>query len=317
MGDCEKWLQFQNKAIWFADAEIIAAYESGGKVFISGEVSKWYSASLGLTSVYRAVILLHPGVLLVLDHVAKSPESRTRYVGAFFHNKDAAFSLKEARKGQQLSEIFLNGERYQVLWANSNNYRSIVQCQSAEYPAEYKTRKTHYLNITTNLKGRQTRLAYVFIAPGVKVTQPQLNDLHEGIKVSLRINNVLQFISMVTNYKTARERHNFLGFNGYAKVQVGDSREIFFGAHVDALPKRTGHKLYLSTDNIMILFVWVSGWLALWYLCAHRSRRCKVSSACCRLIPLRFGTVGLFLLWSALILPTSFLSKKLQFAKKL
>jgi len=122
---------------------------------------------------------------------------------------------------------------------------------------------------------------------------------------------------MVTNYKTARERHNFLGFNGYAKVQVGDSREIFFGAHVDALPKRTGHKLYLSTDNIMILFVWVSGWLALWFLCTRRSRRCKVSSACCRLIPLRFGTVGLFLVWTALILPTSFLSKKLQFAKKL
>ena len=178
-----------------------------------------------------------------------------------------------------------------------------MQCQSVEYPAEHKTRKTHYLNITTNLKGRQTRLAYVFIAPEVKVTQPQLNDLHEGIKVSLKINNVVHLISMVTNYKTARERHNFLGFNGYVKVQVGGSREIFFGAHEDALPTRSGHKhkLYLSTDDIMILFVWVSDWFALWFLCARRSTRCKVSSDCCRLIPLRFGTVGLFLLWTALI----------------
>ena len=192
-----------------------------------------------------------------------------------------------------------------------------MQCQSAEYPAEHKMRKTHYLNITTNLKGRQTRLAYVFIAPEVKVTQPQLNDLHEDIKVSLKINNVVHLISMVTNFKTARERQNVLGFNGYAKVQVGGSREIFFGAHEDALPERTGHKhkLYLSTNDIMILFVWVCGWFAIWFLCARRSRRCKVSSDCCRLIPLRFGTVGLFLLWTALILSTSFLSKTLQIAK--
>ena len=106
MGDCEKWLRFQEEAIWFADAEIIAAYESGGKFFISGEVSKWYSASLGLTSVYPAVFLLHPGVLLVLDHVAKSPESRTSYVGTFFHNKDAAFSLTEAQKGNSSAKFF-------------------------------------------------------------------------------------------------------------------------------------------------------------------------------------------------------------------
>ena len=310
LGDCEKWLRFQDEAIWFADAEIIAAYESGGKVFISGEVSKWYSSSLGLTSVYRAVILLHPGVLVVLDHVAKTSKSRSQYVGAFFHNKDSPFSLKEARKGQQFSEIVLNGGRHQVLWSNSKNYRSIVHCRSAEYPAEYKTRKTHYLNITTNLNDRQTRLAYVFIAPGIEVSQPELNDQNEGIKVSLKINNVLHLISMATNYKTASERYNFLGFDGYAKVQVGGSREIFFGSHEEALPIRTKHIIDLSfTDNILILFVWVSGWLALWFLCARRTRHWKVSSGCTRLIRLRFGTVGLFLLWTALILSTSFLSK--------
>ena len=308
LGDCEKWLRFNGDEIWFADAEIVCASERGGMVFISGESSKWYNSSLGLTSVYRAVILLHQGVLLVVDHVAKSPNSGTRYVGAFFHNRDAAFSLKEERHGQQFSEIVLNGRTHRVLWSNSNNQRSTVRTQSAEYPAEYKTRKTHYLNITTNLKVTQTRLAYVFIAPGIKVTQPQLIDKNDGLEVSLRINSIIYHVSMVTNYKAAKKRYNFLGFNGFAKAQVGGSREIFFGLHENSMSKGS-EDTQVSSVNIMNLFVWVNGWLAFSFLCIRKRRQCKVLT---HRFYARYGTLGFFLLWTALFLSMIFLSKEVQ-----
>ena len=308
LGDCAKWLRFENEETWLAEAEIVAFSESSGKVFISGEVSKWYSSSLGLKSVYRSVILLHPGVLLVVDHVAKSSKSATRYVGAFFHNREAAFTLTQTKNKQHYSKLLLNNKIYQVFWSNTNDDRSIVRSQSAEYPAEYKTRKTYYLNITTNLNATQTRLAYVFIAPGIKVTQPKLNDQKEGVQVSLKINNVQHLVSIVTSYKIPKDRYKFLGFNGFAKIQVDGHRDIFFHSHKDALPKRIKNTLNVSTINIMTLFVWVSGLIAVSFLC--RRRHCKVLCRCFQLRRAQFGTVVFILLWTVLFWSAVLLLKR-------
>ena len=309
LGECEKWLRHENEEIWLANAEIVAAFDSGGMTLMSGEFSKWYSPSLGLTSVYRVVILLHPGVLLVVDHVGKSPKSRSRYVGAFFHNRDAAFSLKHAQHGQEFSEIVLHGQTYTVLWSKSYGQQSIARSHSAEYPAEYGTRKTHYLNITTNLRATQTRFAYVFIAPGIDVTPPHLNDQNEGLQVSLRVNNVRHLVSITTNYKTPQERKRFLGFDGFAKVQVGARREILFPLQDNGVLKTSkhAHTLHLSTFNILTLFVWVSGLLVLFFTCKRNKRRFMALNYFSGLLRVRCNT----LVWIALFLLMILLLKKL------
>ena len=49
IGDCGKWLAFKNNAIWFADAEIVAASNAREIVFTSGKFSGWYGSELGLS----------------------------------------------------------------------------------------------------------------------------------------------------------------------------------------------------------------------------------------------------------------------------
>ena len=313
LGECEKWLRFENEEIWLANAEVIAAFDIGGMVLMSGEFSKWYGPALGLTSVYRAVILLHPGVLLVVDHVAKSPKSCTHYVSAFFHNRDAAFSLKQGRHGQEFGEIFLHGQTYTVLWSNSGNQQSIARSQSTEYPAEYKKRMTYYLNITSNLTATQTRFAYVFIAPGIDVTSPQLNDQSEGLQVSLRVNNVRHLVSITTNYKTSEARKRFFGFDGFAKVQVSGSSEILFPSREDGVPKTTKHTLHISATNILILFVWASGLLVLFFACKRNNRRFKALTYFSAPKRVRWNT----LLWIALLVLMIVILKKIHVSNML
>lgn len=293
---------------WFANAEIVAALDSDGMVFMSGEFSKWYNSSLGLTSVYRVVILLHPGVLLVVDHVAKLPKSRTRYVAAFFHNRGANFSLNEGQNGQYFSEVVLGGKTYRVLWSNSNGYQSTVRSQSAEYPAESGTRKTHYLNITTNLTTTQARLSYVFIAPGIKVTPPQLYDQKDGVRVSLRINNIVHLVSITTDYTTTQKRQSFLGFDGFAKVQVDTCREILFGDKERKRSDKTkcaGSVLHLSNINLAMLYVWLSSCIVRSFLFNRKKRFQRVLFHCflCRTRN-RSNAIASLSRWTALVLFT-------------
>lgn len=227
IGDCGKWIDFKDHRTWLAEGDVITASESNGMVFMSGEMSRWYSTSLGLTSVYRAVLLLAPGVLLVVDHVERTPRSETKFVGAFFHNRNAPFDVRS----NSHAEIFLDKQSYLVSWSNSNpDGETQVRSQSAEYPAEYGKRKTHYLNITTNLRGTHTRAAYVFTAPGYQASRPRLEaEHHDVIKVHLTVNGNEHRVSLVTNHKSPLARYHSLGFGGYATVEVGDNPAIRFG----------------------------------------------------------------------------------------
>ncbi|KAL9958639.1 hypothetical protein ACROYT_G035686 [Oculina patagonica] len=222
IGDCGKWMNYRGETFWFADAEIVAATQTEEVVFMSGEMSGWYSSSLGLASVYRALVLLRPGVLLVVDHIEKRVESPTRDVGAFFHNRNTSFEVQKDKDGATFGSITLQNETYLVHWTNSHEGHSIVRSQSIEYRAEAGRRKTHFLNITTKLKNRQTRLAYVFVAPGNKVTKPKLQGKESGVHASLEINGLPCRVSIATKYNSSKGRRSFLSFDGFARVQVAD-----------------------------------------------------------------------------------------------
>ena len=276
IGECGKWLDFKNAAVWQASAELVTASEVGGMVFMSGEISKWYNSYLGLTSVYRAVALLNPGVLLVIDHVRKTPESPARYVSAFFHNKKNSFELRKDQIGEQHAVNRLNGETYQVFWTNSNGDQSVVRCQNAEYGSEAKKRETHFLNITTNLKQTQTAFAYVFVAPGNTITRPRLDDNANGCHVSFEINGTAYRVSTVTNYTIAQLRRNFLGFDGYAKVVYGDGSEVLFGANGEAFYQKEPvtllfRNILVSKPSSVTLFIWLS--VLIFFCFMKRSRR--------------------------------------------
>ena len=277
IGDCGKWMTYNDQKIWFADASVVAAAQSEEVVFISGEMSGWYNSSLGLTSVYRSLLLLRPGVLLVVDHIETKLESPTRYVGAFFHNKDSPFELHEDQHGETVGSITLRGERYLVLLGNSHRGRSIVHSQHTEYPSETRPRNTHFLNITARLKQRRTRLAYVFVAPGNNVTKPQLEDDENGVHASLEINGFSYDVSIATKFNSSRGRRKFLGFDGFSSVQVDNKCMIKFGlrnkAATQNINKWAVSPVFSFRTNVIIFFAWILGFLVIFRSAFPKFRR--------------------------------------------
>ena len=278
IGDCGKWMTFNDEKIWFADAGVVAAAQSEEVVFMSGQMSGWYNSSLGLSSVYRALLLLTPGVLLVVDHIETRANSPTQYVGAFFHNKDSPFELKEDQHGETVGSITLRGKRYLVLLGNSHRGRSILHSQKTEHPSEGRPRSTNFLNITTRLKQRKTRLAYVFVAPENNVTKPQLQDDENGVHASLEINGLSYDVSIATKFNSSWGRRNFLGFDGFAKVQVGEKCAIKF----ELRNKATTHQgiikwafspVFSFKTNFVIFFAWILGFLAIFRSAFLKFRR--------------------------------------------
>ena len=125
--------------------------------FLVGTDRSWVSQG-----VYRSLVLLHPGVLLVIDHIEKTWNSSTRYAGAIFHNRRSSFEVQEDQTGDQLASIMLNNKTHLFFWTNAHQGESTVQSQSNEWGAGVGKTKTHFFNITTNLAERRTRMASAF-----------------------------------------------------------------------------------------------------------------------------------------------------------
>lgn len=256
IGDCGKWLAFKNDAIWFADAEIVAASNTKEIVFISGEFSGWYRSELALSSVYRSIVLLNPGVLLVIDHIEKTWNSSTRYAGAFLHNRHSSFEVQEDQTGDQLASIMLNNKTHLVFWTNAHQGQSTVQSQSNEWGAEVGKRKTHFLNITTNLAERKTRIAYLFVAPGNLATKPKLQGNNIGAKAVVEINGISYTVSISTDFQKSCE---FLGYDGIARVDVGNKSPIIFKRRKHLHSSVFGEnscRANVSKMSFIILFIW-------------------------------------------------------------
>ena len=299
IGECGKWLNYKDENIWFVNAGIVGSSQSDEVVFMSGEMSGWYNPFLGLSSVYRALLLLRPGVLLVVDNIETRVESPSRYVGTFFHNKDSPFELQEDRDGEARASITLYGEKYLVLLGDSHRGHSVIKSQHTENRAESGLRKTHFLNITTKLKQKQTRLAYVFVAPGNKVTIPQVHDHEIGVHVSLEINGLSHLVSIATKYNSLQTRNAFLGFDGFASVQVNSKCVMQFGLSemsTRGILKRDSSRPYSFRKDLFILFGLIVCFAVFNFVILSGSRRSGFK--CIRGIFTPAFIFGLILIWS-------------------
>ena len=243
IGECNRWFKFKTMSAWLAEGEIISASNEGDLVFISGEMSQWYRAELGLLSVYRNLVMLTPSVLLVVDHVERKPGGQASIMSAFFHNVDHPFILNTSSSGHTHASISIGGLLHEVYWSNLEyGKKSLVQ--ATDYVAGYKSMKTNYLNVTTPLRARYTRTAYLFLGPGNRVELPKVITAHDrGLRLLLSINEVKYVVSVATKHSLPYTRYSFLGFGGFCKVQINDRKTVRFGLDVvsasdaDALPR--------------------------------------------------------------------------------
>ncbi|XP_067887279.1 dermatan-sulfate epimerase-like protein [Heterodontus francisci] len=307
LGECGQWLNWMADEAGRSAGELVTATQHGGMLFISGEAAAAYSSAMRLNSVYRALLLLNPQVLLVIDHIERREDSPVNLVSAFFHNLDIDFKYVPYKAMGQLNGAMMDvwDAQYKMFWFDHHGNSPASRIQEAEQAAEFKKRWTQFVNVTFALGKRVTRIAYVFHGPYVKISNCRfIDDSRQGLKVTLNVNDTETVVSVVTQYTDPTVRFSYLGFGGYAKVE--DANQVTrFGFGTTALQRQrrittnffhfgltvkvlmaialfvglvllAAHwKLYISFSKLlrfallMIITLWFMELVALWSTCTQ------------------------------------------------
>lgn len=222
IGECLKWFDYRSNIPWRARGKIVTSSSEEGLVLMCGEMASWYRGDLGLASVYRCLILLTPGVLLVVDHVERKRESTTNHMSAFFHNVKNEFHLEKCWDSHQYACAGMNigNKTFRTIWVNSHGTRSTALVGKYDF-SQFKNGKTNFVNITTPLHDKYTRVAYLFAGPGNDIKSLRISNTQDhGVHVSTVINRVRYAVAVVTKHALTTVRFDWLGFGGFAKVTI-------------------------------------------------------------------------------------------------
>ncbi|GCB72049.1 dermatan-sulfate epimerase-like protein [Scyliorhinus torazame] len=241
LGECGQWLNWMVDEVGRSSGELVTATQQGGMLFTSGEAAAAYSSAMRLSSVYRALLLLNPQVLLVVDHIERRDESPVTLASAFFHNLDIDFKYVPYQTSEQLNGALMDiwDAQYKMFWFDHRGNSPEPRIQEAEQTAEFKKRWTQFVNVTFALGKRVTRMAYVFHGPYVKISNCRfVDDSRRGLKITLNVNDTEVVVSVVTQYTDPTARFSYLGFGGYAKVE--DANQVTrFGFGTTALQSQS------------------------------------------------------------------------------
>ena len=233
IGECYKWLLWMAPEAASLAADVVAAYEDNGYVFISGEAINAYSPLLRLKSVYRTVFLVTPDVLLVVDSIEKHDDSEVDRFASFFQTTAGKLDI-EKWEGytHPVGVLYYNGKKFTAAWTVTNDKPTAAKAQAINYPkaSDFRYSSSQYLNISGSLSDRLTRIAYVFYGPGPRVSLPVFSLKKEtSFVVSISVNAIKYDLRVVSQYDDPTKRLKFLGHNGFATLQTGEGETIKFG----------------------------------------------------------------------------------------
>ncbi|XP_066289538.1 dermatan-sulfate epimerase-like protein isoform X2 [Branchiostoma lanceolatum] len=228
LGECAKWLAWKATLVGDSSAELITADHKGDMVHISGEAAHAYHPSMGLKSVHRNLLLLNKELLLVVDHIEVTPESRLKQAAAFFHNVDKIFQAYKFGHYRGAKVETPVGD-LRIFWVSDSGDTPWPMLETEQYPAEYQRRITHYVNVTMSLSRPTTRMAYVLMGPNLRMEEFKfVASERDGVQMMLRANGSVYHVSMATRHQDPVARATYLGFPGYAHI-VKDGRKVRFG----------------------------------------------------------------------------------------
>jgi len=178
---------------------------------------------LGLQSVQRVLLLLHPEVLFLLDTVILDPESKLDRASAFFHNILHSFRFYHHIAGYQGAEIIHPEGPYAFFWLKSDGDSPTAQLQNQFNAPDARFRTTNFVNLTFDLNHEKpTRIAVVFFGPNVQVSKAEFlketNNLFARVRIV--IDDVKHDITIASLIASVAQRTKYLGYGGYATVSA-------------------------------------------------------------------------------------------------
>ena len=229
VGECYKWLDYNDKDMTWTNADVVASSEREGFVFVSGEAMGSYKEHLKLASVYRSVLLLSPDVLLVMDHIALKAGSKVKRASAVFNMRQGELELLSASQEAVLKH---SGQDFHVIWNAAGRATPGASVAAYEYPCEFKTRQTQLLNISVELwRDKPTHVAYVFYhGSSPQPSHPQFSESSNlGFNLKVSIGSVTYDISVATEHTNPQARVDFLRHTGFATLSASTGQSVTFG----------------------------------------------------------------------------------------
>ncbi|KAM6954220.1 dermatan-sulfate epimerase [Aplochiton taeniatus] len=198
-----KWLKYKVGLAADAQGRVEAALERQGMVFIRGEGHSAYSPDLKIRSFQRNLLLLHPQLLVLVDHIHLEPDSPTRAMSAFFHNTDLPF--QDAKIDGVHGAFVRHGEEdYKMFWMDDTGFSDRGVLGYWNYPNGYPYTGSNYVNVTMPLRYPHSRVAYIFFGPGVDVQSFSLRGDAQRVDVYLATKDHTYTIYLLTGEVTSK-----------------------------------------------------------------------------------------------------------------
>ncbi|XP_054900259.1 dermatan-sulfate epimerase isoform X1 [Poeciliopsis prolifica] len=192
-----KWLKYKVGLAADAQGRVEAAIKREGMVFIRGEGHSAYNPDLKIRNFQRNLLLLHPQLLLMVDHIHLDPGSPTRAMSAFFHNTELPFQSTKV-DGVHGAFVTHGKENYKMFWMDDTNSSNKGMVGYWSYPRGYPYNGSNYVNVTMPLRYPHTRVAYIFFGPGLDVQSFSLRGDDQRVDVYLSTKDHTYTIYLLT-----------------------------------------------------------------------------------------------------------------------
>ncbi|KAF0023059.1 hypothetical protein F2P81_023689 [Scophthalmus maximus] len=238
-----KWLKYKLGLAADAQGRVEAAMERQGMVFIRGEGRSAYNPELKIRNFQRNLLLLHPQLLLLVDHIHLDPDSPTRAMSAFFHNTELPFQGTKV-DGVHGAFVSHGEDKYKMFWMDDTGYSSKGVIGYWNYPRGYPYNGSNYVNITMPLRFPHTRVAYIFFGPGVEVQSFSLRGDNQRVDIYLSTKDHTYTIYLLTGEVTSKPLFSMV---------LQDHKKIVFekaAVEVDRSPEEVEEYVNVMEDNL-------------------------------------------------------------------
>lgn len=238
-----KWLKYKVGLAADAQGRVEAAMERQGMVFIRGEGQSAYNPDLKIRSFQRNLLLLHPQLLVLVDHIHLDTDSPTRAMSAFFHNTDLPFQSTKV-DGVHGAFVRHGEDLYKMFWMDDTGFSDKGVLGYWNYPRGYPYNGSNFVNVTMPLRYPHTRVAYIFFGPGVDVHSFSLRGDAQRVDIYLATKEHRYTIYLLTGEVTRRPL--------FAMVLVNQKKIVFEKAAgvPDGSPEEVEEYVNVVEDNL-------------------------------------------------------------------
>ncbi|XP_061783678.2 dermatan-sulfate epimerase isoform X2 [Nerophis lumbriciformis] len=238
-----KWLKYKAGSAADAQGKVEAAMEKQGMVFIRGEGRSAYNPDLKIRSFQRNLLLLHPQLLLLVDHIHLDPDSPSRAMSAFFHNTELPFQDIKV-DGVHGAFVSHKDDKYKMFWMDDTGHGNRGMVGYWNYPRGYPYNGSNYVNVTMPLRYPHTRVAYVFLGPDVALNSFSVRGDNQRVDIYLATKEHTYTVYLLTGEVTSKPL--------FAMVLL-DQKKIVFEKKptaADSSPSEVEEYVNVMEDNL-------------------------------------------------------------------